>query len=283
MAEANAMEVLCLETLRETDRDRYLACLLSPEDKRGALAALYAFNAEIARVRDVVREPLPGEIRLQWWRDLLEGESQGDPGGNPVAAGLLAAIEAHHLPRKTLLDMIDARIFDLYDDVLEDRHALEGYAGETASALIQLASLILSPDDAPRSAESAGHAGVAQAIAGSILLLPIHQRRGQLYIPLDILVATGLDRDAFLSGIDKPRISAAVDAFAGLGMEHLAKARRTGPVPPVVFPAFLPLASTEAVLRRAKRIGADALSEGIHDAQWRRQLRMIGAVMRKRF
>ncbi|TDK38810.1 phytoene/squalene synthase family protein [Rhizobium deserti] len=283
MAEANATQQVCLETLRETDRDRYLACLLSPENKRGALAALYAFNAEIARVRDVVREPLPGEIRLQWWRDLLEGGAQGDPGGNPVAAGLLAAIDAHHLPHKTLLDMIDARIFDLYDDVLEDRHALEGYAGETASALIQLASLILSPNDAPRSAEAAGHAGVAQAIAGSILLLPIHQRRGQLYIPLDILAATGLDRIAFLSGEDKPRIAAAVEAFAGLGMEHLAKARGAGPVPPAVFPAFLPLASTEAVLKRAKRMGADTLSQGINNAQWRRQLRMLQAVMRKRF
>jgi phytoene/squalene synthetase len=63
-------------------------------------------------------------------------------------------------------DMIDARIFDLYDDPIETRVSLEGYAGETASALIQLASLVLSPDEAPQSAEAAGHAGVAQAIAG---------------------------------------------------------------------------------------------------------------------
>ncbi len=128
---------ICLATLRGTDRDRYLACLLSPPDKRGALAALYAFNAEIARIRDVVREPLPGEIRLQWWRDLLEGSARGDSTGNPVAAGLLEAIETYRLPRQTLVDMIEARIFDLYDDPLTDRNALEGYAGETASALIQ--------------------------------------------------------------------------------------------------------------------------------------------------
>jgi phytoene synthase len=276
-------QAICLATLRDTDRDRYLACLLSPEDKRGALAALYAFNAEIARVRDVVRDPLPGEIRLQWWRDLLEGNTHGDSSANPVAAGLLEAVDTYRLPRQTLVDMIEARIFDLYDDPLADRNALEGYAGETASALIQLAGLILSADGAASAAESAGHAGVAQAVAGSILLLPSHQRRGQVYVPLDILAATGLDRDAFLEGRDRPRISAAIEAFAGLGREHLAKARKAGPVPASVFPAFLPVALAEPVLKRAARLGAAALDLGIHDSQWRRQLRMMTAAFRKRF
>ncbi|SMF66462.1 phytoene synthase [Xaviernesmea oryzae] len=274
---------ICLATLRETDRDRYLACLLSPADKRGALAALYAFNAEIARVRDVVREPLPGEIRLQWWRDLLEGNARGDGSGNPIAAGLLNAVETYRLPRQTLVDMTEARIFDLYDDPLADRNALEGYAGETASALIQLASLILDAGDAARSAEAAGHAGVAQAIAGFLLLMPIHRRRHQLYLPLDILSATGLDRDAFLKGEDKPRISAAIEAFAGLGLEHLAKARRTGSVPAAVFPAFLPAALAEPVLRRAARAGAAVLDTALQPPQWRRQLRLLKAAVIRRF
>lgn len=274
---------ICLATLRDTDRDRYLACLLSPQDKRGTLAALYAFNAEIARVRDVVREPLPGEIRLQWWRDLLEGNAQGDSTGNPIAAGLLEAIEAYRLPRQTLVDMIEARIFDLYDDPLTDRNALEGYAGETASALIQLASLILSPADAARSAESAGHAGVAQAIAGFLLLMPIHRRRHQLYLPLDILSATGLDRDTFLRGEDRPRISAAIEAFAGLGLEHLAKARKSGIIPAAVFPAYLPVALAEPVLRRAARAGASVLDSTLQLPQWRRQLRLMKASVTRRF
>ena len=274
---------ICLATLRDTDRDRYLACLLSPEDKRGALAALYAFNAEIARVRDVVREPLPGEIRLQWWRDLLEGNAVGDSTGNPIVAGLLDAVETYRLPRQTLVDMIEARIFDLYDDPLTDRNALEGYAGETASALIQLASLILSPADAAKSAEAAGHAGVAQAIAGFLLLMPIHRRRHQLYLPLDILSATGLDRDTFLRGEDRPRISAAIEAFAGLGLEHLAKARTSGPIPAAVFPAYLPVALAEPVLRRAVRAGASVLDSALQLPQWRRQLRLMKASVTRRF
>ena len=74
-----------LAALRDSDRDRYLACLLSPQDKRGPLSALYAFHAEIARVRDLVREPLPGEIRLQWWRDVLDDPTGASGEGNPLA------------------------------------------------------------------------------------------------------------------------------------------------------------------------------------------------------
>ncbi|MBO9628702.1 MAG: phytoene/squalene synthase family protein, partial [Shinella sp.] len=158
----------CLAVLRDTDRDRYLACLLAPAEKRGPLAALYAFNAEIARVRDLVREALPGEIRLQWWRDLLEGEADGDAMANPLAAGLMTCVKEYRLPVAVLTDMIEARIFDVYNDPMESRATLEGYAGETASALIQLASLILDPENAPKSAEAAGHAGVAQTVAGAL-------------------------------------------------------------------------------------------------------------------
>ncbi len=281
MSDTRTNQDISLAMLRDTDRDRYLACLLSPDDKRGALAALYAFNAELARIRDLVHEPLPGEIRMQYWRDLLEGNAHGSTEANPLAAALLSAVEAHRLPRQTLVNMIEARIFDLYDDPMESRTSLEGYAGETASALIQLAGLILSPDEAMKSADAAGHAGVAQAISGMLLLMPLHQRRGQVYIPLEILSATGLDREAFLAGEDKPRISAAIEAFAGLGRDHLAKARASV-LPPSVLPAFLPAVLAEPVLVKAQKRGAAVLEASLQEPQWRRQMRMAFAGMRKK-
>lgn len=281
MSDVKTNQDISLAMLRDTDRDRYLACLLSPEDKRGALAALYAFNAELARIRDLVHEPLPGEIRMQYWRDLLEGNAHGSTEANPLAAALLTAVETHRLPRQTLVNMIEARIFDLYDDPMESRTSLEGYAGETASALIQLASLVLSPEDATASADAAGHAGVAQAISGMLLLMPLHQRRGQVYIPLEILSATGLDRETFLAGTDRPRISAAIEAFAGLGRDHLAKARASA-LSPVIVPAFLPVALAEPVLVKAQKRGAAVLESSLQEPQWRRQMRMALAGMRKK-
>lgn len=273
----------CLAALRDTDRDRYLACLLAPPEKRGSLAALYAFNAEIARVRDVVREALPGEIRLQWWRDLLEGGADGDAMANPLAAALVACVKEHSLPVAVLTDMIEARIFDLYNDPMESRASLEGYAGETASALIQLASLILDPQNAPKSAEAAGHAGVAQTIAGTLLMLPIHRRRGQVYLPADLLAATGLTPEALLAGSDKAAAARAVEAFAGLGRDHLAKARAANGISPANRPAFLPVALVSPILAAAEKAGAAAFDRSLQPPQWRRQWWMWRALRRGPF
>lgn len=280
MSEAlTANQHLALSGLRDTDRDRYLACLLTPTEKRGAVAALYAFNAELARVRDVVREPLPGEVRLQYWRDLIAGAAHGSTEANPIAAALLETIRAHRLPTAPLVSMIDARVFDLYDDPIETTAMFEGYAGETAAALIQLVSLVLDPGAAARSATIAGHAGVAQAIAGAILLMPVHRARGQVYLPFEILSATGLDRASFLAGEDRNRISAAVEAFAGLGRDHLAKARAAGPIPKILVPAFLPVVLSEAVLVAAGKQGSAVFDSSPRPAQWRRQLKLLGAAI----
>ncbi|MFK3692759.1 phytoene/squalene synthase family protein [Agrobacterium tumefaciens] len=273
---------VCLATLRDTDRDRYLACLLSPADKRNALAALYAFNAEIARIRDSVREALPGEVRMQWWRDLLEGNPHGDSQSHPVAAALLTTIKTYRLPRPVLANMIEARIFDLYDDLFEDRNALEGYAGETASALIQLSSLVLSAKDAASGAEAAGHAGVAQAMAGMLLLTPLHRRRGQVYIPADMLAAAGLDRETFLEGEDRQRIGIAIEIFATHALDHLEKARRAR-VPKKIFAAYLPVSLAGPVIAAARKAGSGVFDGDLQLSQLRRQWLLAKASFLKRF
>ena len=78
--------------MRSHDFARYASTLFVPADQRRALLALYAFNVEISRVREQVSQPLPGEIRLQWWTDMLAGAGHGGVEGNPVAAELLLAI-----------------------------------------------------------------------------------------------------------------------------------------------------------------------------------------------
>lgn len=283
MADLTAHFQHCLDLLRRVDRDRYLACLLVPEAHRGALAALYAFNAEIARIRDVIHDPMPGEIRLQWWRDLLAGTARGAAESHPVAAALLATIAERHLPPESFERTLDARTFDLYDDPMPDRHAFEAYAGETTSTLLQLAALSIAPEAAHAASEAAGHAGVALQVAGSILLMPIHGARGQVYVPGDILAATGLSRETWLAGAEQERAAAAVGAFVALGREHLGKARAAmASVPPRLFPAFLPVALAGPVLERAERAGT-AVRRGLGIPQWRRQWWLWQAARRQRF
>jgi phytoene synthase len=271
----SANEALCLQALRETDRDRYLAALLTPAERRAAIVSLYAYNAELARIRDLVREPLPGEVRLQYWRDLLAGAAHGETAANPVAAELLRAIQAWRLPVAPLVAMADARIFDLYDDPMETTGMFEGYAGETAAALIQLAALVLDAEAAEGATEIVGHAGVALAVAGAILLMPMHRARGQVYLPTQILASVGLDREGFLSAKGDERQGAAIQAFAGFGLDHLRKARAAGRLPKGLLPAFLPASLAEPVLKSAARMGAASLSADLRPPQWRRQLAMM--------
>lgn len=273
----------CLSALRALDRDRYLACLLAPEAKRDALVSLALFNAEIARIREIVKEPMAGEIRMQWWRDVITGTSPGGPGGNPAAEALVETIAAHHLPVATFEAYLDARTFDLYDDPMPDRATLEGYAGETASALIQLSAMTLDASAARAASDAAGHGGVAQTIAGILLLLPQHTARGQLYMPADILSACGLTRQRFLVGDDLEAVRAAIIALAALGCEHLEKARAAARnVAPSVFPAFLPVALVDQVLARAQK-SVDPRRDVPSSPQWRRQSRLFRAALAGRF
>ncbi len=137
----------CEALVRAADKDRFLASLFAPAERRRRLFALYAFNAEIARVREVVRTPIAGEIRLQWWRDALEASAPSEVRANPVADALIDTIAACRLPVEPLLALIEARSFDLYDDPMPTLDTLYGYVRKTSSTLIELAAIILGGAD----------------------------------------------------------------------------------------------------------------------------------------
>lgn len=239
---------IVMDAVRASDHDRYLSALYAPADKRDALFSLYAFNAEIASVRDRIHEPLPGEVRLQWWRDVIAAENDAET-GHPIADALRATIAANRLPKPAFDNMLEARIFDLYDDAMPSRTDLEGYCGETAAALIQLAAMVLDPQEAPRFAELAGRAGCAQAITGLLLLLPLHRRRGQCFVPADILAAAGSSSEEFVKADGGPGAQRAVAAMIALAREHLnAFERGAAALPASLRPAFLPLVLTRAYL-----------------------------------
>ncbi|MCO4316405.1 phytoene/squalene synthase family protein [Phyllobacterium sp. 21LDTY02-6] len=277
----NINETHCLQLLRTADPDRYLSVLYAPEEKRGALAALYAFNTEIARIRDLIREPLPGEVRLQWWRDLVNGTEHGAASANPVAAALLEAIERFDLPRDAFDRYCEARIFDFYDDPMPSRNDLEGYCGETASAMIQLASLILDAGRAREFSTGAGHAGVAQATAGLLRLLPIHRSRRQVYIPVDILSAVGCKPEELIDGSNLPAARRAISAMVALAEEHFSKYQAAaGQMPASLRPAYLPARLTPVHLRQIKRMGERVMSEVAELSPLARHWTMLKASLR---
>jgi 15-cis-phytoene synthase len=226
------------------DYDRYIATLFAPADKREALFSLYAFDAEVSRIADLVHDPMPGEIRLQWWRDVVNGGRDGEAAGHPVASVLSRTIAGHSLPREAFDAHCEAHIFDFYHDVMPDRTALETHLGATQSAIIQLAAMILDPEAARRASEAAGHAGVAKGIARILRDLPRIRGRGQGFVPLTILSAAGLSQDTFLGEAPADAGERLVQVFAALAAEHLQKFQAvSATLPKSIRPAFAPAAA----------------------------------------
>ncbi|MEW5420868.1 phytoene/squalene synthase family protein [Amorphus sp. 3PC139-8] len=251
----------CQEQVRAHDPERFAAALFADPAHRPALMALYAFHLELVRVREVVRDPMPGEIRLQWWRDLLQGIGHGDVHGHPVADALLQTVEHYRLPRAPLVAMTEARVFDLYDDPMPDLGTFEGYAGETHGALFQIAALVLADGADPGTGTLAGHAGVAEAIVAVIRALPHHLARAQVYLPGDVLERHGTTPSGILSNRDDPGLKAVVGELAAHATHHLERASEAGAtVPARVAPAFLTLSLVPPALAKIRAAGYEPWS-----------------------
>src|SRR5262245_55952742 len=261
----------CEALVRAADKDRFLASLFAPAEQRPGLLALYAFNVEISRVRGVVREPLAGEIRLQWWNEVLGGEGRGEVAANPVAAALTATMARYALPRAPLAALIEARRFDLYDEPMATLAALDNYAVGTASNLIALAAQVLNGGRDAGIGALAHHAGLAYAITGLLKAFPVHAARGQLYVPVELLERHGAGRTDVAGGRAAAGFGAALADLRLIARRHLAQARSlAAAAPPAVIPALLGLAPAAAMLMRMERRDYDPFAP-VEIAQWRRQ------------
>jgi len=198
----------CEALVRERDRERFLSALFAPAEMRPNLYALYAFDLEILHVPDAVREPMAGEIRFQWWREALAGERSEEAKANPVAAALLDTMSRHGLPAQSLLEIIDARQFDLLGHPMESRSSLGAYLDATVSRLIELGARILdSKIDAKPVAKLAG------AVIGVTRLLRNFARdvsKGRLFVPLDLLAAYDVHTASVLAGENSDKLRAAL-------------------------------------------------------------------------
>src|SRR5205085_559133 len=241
----------CEELVRAADKDRFLATLFAPSARRGALHAIYAFNVEIARVRAAIRDPMAGEVRLQWWREALAGERAGEAAANPVAAALLDTIARHALPSGPLIGLVEARAFDLYDDPMPTLEALEAYLRATSSTVIAQAARVLVGDHLAM-ADAALHAGLAHGMTGLMRAVARHASRRQLYLPLDVLDRHGARADDLFTGSATPQLRAALAELrirAGAQLEAFEVLMPR--LPAADAHAFLPVALVRGALDRS--------------------------------
>lgn len=206
----------CADLVRRGDPDRFLAVMAAPVEARAQLFPLYAFNLEVARAPWVTQEPLIAEMRLQWWRDVVENAASGAARVHEVAGPLHDLIRDFGLPVAVLDRLIAARRWDIHRDPHADAAALDSYLDDTGAALIWLAARALG---APDGAEAAVRAyGWAASVAGYLRAVPELRARGRQPLPEEMAAAD----------------------LARIGLERLAEARKARKtVPKDVAPALL--------------------------------------------
>ena len=262
----------CEAEAKAADRSAWLAVLFAPAEHRPALHALQAFLIEIGRVRDKVREPLAGELRLQWWTDAIEGEARGDVRGHPVAAALIDTIRRRRLPRMTLTGLIEAKRLDLYDEPIATLADFDAWADQTEGAAFGLRAAILAEPASP-TLEAVRHAGRAAAVLAAIRALGRpNAGRTEVRLPLDLLNAQGIGTAEVAVRRPGAAVAAALGALCAHADAELAALRGLRPtIPAEAAPAMLTVNVVGPLLRKLRRRGFDPFAEPLDLPQWRKQ------------
>jgi NADH dehydrogenase [ubiquinone] 1 alpha subcomplex assembly factor 6 len=252
----------CADLVRDQAPGRYLATLFAPAGIRPALFGLYAFDHEIAKVRQVVSEPMAGLIRFQWWRDALDGIAAGRPApAHPVAQALQDAWQRLAAARPRLDAAIDARERELEQAAPETLAALEQHLAATSSGPVLTALELLGVRDQP--ARDAGvEVGLAIGLADLLREIDVDKARA-LFLPEDLLGRHDIAPAAVREAGSPDTFAPAIRDLADRARAHLRQARRMRRrVPSQALPALLPGVLVGHQLRSLRSLGAAARPHG---------------------
>jgi phytoene synthase len=207
----------CAQEVRTHDPDRWLCALFAPDAARPHLLALYALNLELARIAPLVREPMLGQIRLQWWREAIEGAAAGTPRAHPVVRAVAGLLAAGRVEAAALTALVDAREAELDPaESLADLTAVTAWAAGTGGALSALAAQIAGGGASP----VVTGAGAAAALVGLLR----NAEHGQALAPAalhDAIRSEAGQRLAALRRNSIPRLSLAAALPAALARLYL--------------------------------------------------------------
>jgi NADH dehydrogenase [ubiquinone] 1 alpha subcomplex assembly factor 6 len=270
--------------VRRHDHDRFQTALFAPPRQRDALFALYAFNYEIARVREAVSEPMLGQIRLQWWREVVSAAFSGEaPRQHVVAEPLTAIIREFGLSRDYFERLIDARERDLDPEPPASLAALEDYADGSSASLVLLALEMLGANQ-PEAQEAGRAVGIGYALAGLIRAMPFHAAARRSYIPADLAARTGLKIEDYEARRMTAALRVAVNEIAAAARRHLSEARsHRAAIPRAAIAAVLPALIAERFLRRLERVGYDPFDRRLALPDPMQSWRLAAAALLNRF
>ncbi len=218
----------CAAMVAHSDPDRFRVAMAAPPAAREVLFPLYAFNLEVARAPWRTREPMLAEMRLQWWRDVVENTAAGQtPPAHEVAGPLGALLNAGRLDPAPLDALIEARRRDIDPEPVAPED-LRPYLEGTAGNLLWAGAKALGEPQAHHAA--ALQAGYASGLAAWLLALPelaSHGRGLTIQTP-DTIRALADDALAALAESRRTRFGPGIPALraASLAAPTLRAAQR---------------------------------------------------------
>jgi len=262
MATPSGAAAAVAEAARAGEPDRYLAALLAPPAEREALLALAAFAAELARIPWLaVREPLMGEVRLQWWREAL-ALAEGERAGHGVADAVRQAARRYGLPAPLLEAAIDARALELGGVPFAGDRELGDFLWGTEGALFALAAWVLGQAPGAGLEAACSAAGQAYGLARLLFSLPHSLAHGRMHLPQAAMASAGVGAHELLAGTAGAAAGRLLDGYRLQSRHSLVSARRlVAQLPRKTRIAFLPLALVAPYVRAQERAGRHSLRE----------------------
>ena len=230
----------CQSLVRKEDHDRYLVTLFCEKSKLRGLFALLAFHVEVAKTRESISDPMLGEIRLQWWKEAIDGIVSGKLREHPVIAELAIAVKCYDLPIESLYRLVEIRKSEIYDQAPQTLSGLVEYAKRSSGALHGLCCHILNKDAAPARRAAVENVGTAWGLMGIIRAITFHAAMQRSFIPTEMLTQHNIDPEGLFKGDFGEGVIEVVKAIAeqakSLLVEEVKDAPKRGDPS---FPLFL--------------------------------------------
>ena len=242
-----------LEQLKAADPDRCRAAMFADKTTRERLLLLYAFHYELAKVPELVSEPMIGAIRYQWWRDAIAEIYEGKAvRQHEITTPLAKLVKDCDIPRFWLDKLIDGRERDLDPRPFTNISEAKTYCRDTSGTLMQIAVKVtgFEPDaNVLNAGEGWGLTGLARAFR--------YYQSGMLtHLPFEAICEAARSSYNSINGL------AEIDSTV---------------MPASVYAALIP-----GYISRLTHLTQDPATMSVSYSPLRKRLRLIGAVMRGR-
>ncbi|WP_316862362.1 squalene/phytoene synthase family protein [uncultured Cohaesibacter sp.] len=271
----------CQTKLKKNAAFLHFSALTVTEEARPATMALYAFYAELSRISRQVTSQEMGEIRLQWWNDVVEDATIDGQKGcglaniGPLASALKQIQRQYNLPQPELLNIIRSRSFDVGTTPMPNLEAYQAYVMALNASLLRLTMQILNNGE-PATIENdlIVHSSLAIGLANHLFYWPQDARRNKLFLPLDAFARQEVSVTGIFDIETSSGLHAALEDLCQLALahhfkakSHLASLKKTAQSH--LAPAFLGLAISEKMIKMRQKHPTKDLTLPLWRGYWK--------------